>query len=178
MAKKKSSKKSSLGLIIALGLFILAIVSACMIFLNACKVNGKVAIVDYESIYKGTEFIFGKKNSDGDVILKFNIVGFLGLFLPLIGSLLFIVLYLVMGKSKGGKAVVIPALCFIAGAVLAFLSLKGFLSANEFSGTNVSILGVTIGSAKWSFLAGPIIAGCVNVVGAILGIYGTVKAFL
>ncbi len=160
-----AKKSKSFNFLIPLLLLVIAIATACMVFVPAGKYVVTILGVEASTNFEVPAFTFGSKDSDGNVILKFNTVAFLGFFLALIAVLVYI-LIVVLVKKKGAVAVVLPTLAFIAGAVLAFLSVKSYATINYNADS----------SKNFVMGAGPIIAGVLNCVGALVGVYGTYKA--
>lgn len=143
MAKKF---KFTLGTCLVCVAAVLGLVAFFMFLLPA--VNGKGALTT--DTFKGTEVIFGRKDGDGNAVINFNFLPFLGMFvLPLAGVVLTVLGFFMDNKLFN----LIAAVVFVVGGVIAFLTSAVFASA-------------LVGSYKtlysqytWSLAVGPILSG-------------------
>ena len=143
MAKKKNLK-IHIPAFIALGLGIIAFF---MMFLDAVSYPAVVTSVEYT----GAQLVFGDK----DLALTFNIMLFLAFVLPIAGG----VLTLLGGDSFLFK--ILSTACFVVAAVFLFMTTVyapiSFGDASEI-----------VKEANAKLCAGPIIAGILSILGAIV----------
>ncbi len=151
MAKKKV--KTFIPGAIAL---VLGIATFCMMFLQAISYGE----IGGESIgYTGAQLAFGYKQDlivTDVTVWSFNIMILLAFALPLIGG----ILSLLTGNGLIMK--IVTTACFVVGAVFLF-SLTGYLGIGEGES-----LGSIIGSNGAKLAVGPIVAGVLAILGAVV----------
>ena len=151
MAKKKV--KTFIPGAIAL---VLGIATFCMMFLQAISYGE----IGGESIgYTGAQLAFGYKQDlivTDVTVWSFNIMILLAFALPLIGG----ILSLLTGNGLIMK--IVTTACFVVGAVFLF-SLTGYLGIGDGEG-----LGSIIGSNGAKLAVGPIVAGVLAILGAVV----------
>ena len=165
MAKKKDT---SIRIVGAFAL-VLGIVTFCMMFVAAATYDGFgsgiLEVFGLETSLTGSQIAFGYKSGDMQV-LNFNIVAFLGYFLPLVGGVLALLF------KNGLITKIVTTGCFVAGAVMLFTIVAsldvGFLST-ESEGFN-NQLQQLYDLIKENFVlgAGAIAGGVLSIVGAVV----------
>ena len=147
MAKKC---KITLGTIITCSAIALGLAAFFMMFATAVSGTGK--LIGTTPSYKGTEVIFGYKEGD-TVLLNFNFIAFLGLFILPLASVCLACASLLTGKKVLSY---VSAALFIVGAILAFLTVAIFKSGVA-SGTLYD-------AYEWKLAAGPILSAIFGIV--------------
>ena len=154
MSKNTAKQKTGAG-----WLLFLAVAIGCMILPTG--IFYKSATGDIVN-FAGLEAVFGGQYIDAVYsYTKFNIVAFLGFFLPFIGA----VLYMAAAKAKG--SVLIPVLSFLVSLILLFCSKDAFCNVNGILSTPNYSLGV-----------GSIIAVILSIVGFISSVVIGIKKVL
>lgn len=143
MAKKKNLK-IHIPAFIALGL---GIVAFCMMFLDAVSYPALITSVDFT----GAQLVFGDK----DLSLTFNIMLFLAFVLPIAGG----ILCLLGGDSFIFK--IASTACFVVAAVFLFM-------ATVYAPISFGDGADLMKEAKVELCAGPIIAGILSILGAVV----------
>lgn len=151
MAKKNVKYYIPGGIALVLG-----IAAFCMMFLQAISYGE----IGGESIgYTGAQLAFGYSESflgSKLVIWEFNIMIFLAFFLPLIGGIIACV-------TKNNFIIkIITTALFVVGAVFLFTT-NAYTEIGQGNG-----LGTIIGKAESSLAVGPIIAGILSIIGAVV----------
>lgn len=171
MAKKKNLKMFIPGAIAC----VFGIAAFCMIFVDAVTYTGK--LIETEVSLSGLLLAFGGEVDIKDISslafpikeLNFNIMVTLAFLLPIIGGVLALVF------KNGLVTKIITTACFVVGAVFLF-STTGFVSIGIEEGVAESITenGYTV-----SLSAGPIVAGVLAILGAVVCFFkGTIAKML
>ncbi len=135
---------------------VLGIVAFCMMFLPAVTYTDKLGLTNFS--IKGSQLTFGDKLENFDVeTLNFNIMMLLGFGLPLIGGVLALLF------KNGLITKIITTACFVVGAVFLF-STTGFTAISMTQDAKDLLL---LGYNE-SLAVGPIVAGVVSIIGAVL----------
>lgn len=149
---KKSKLKTYIPGAIAL---VLGIVAFCMMFASAVKYSANVGNTKLGSYsYTGAQLAFGY-SENSVTILSFNTMMFLAFLLPLAGG----VVGLLSGKSFILK--IVATACFVVGAVFLF-------STTAYATLGLSDTFEFAKQANISLCAGPIVAGIVSILGAVV----------
>ena len=171
MAKKAKSKKVPCKLL-SLGLLLISIVVACMVFLPGISIGEDFTVAGLQTVFGGTVTktaeIGGQSVTTELGETAFNVGAFFGFILPVILCLVYFIIDKVSPKA-GRVLVILPAAGFIASAVLCFLTNKLFVTANDGS---VVIQALNLLGAEFKLGVGPIVAGSVAIVGALTSLYG------
>lgn len=160
MAKKKSSKKSNMGLILSLVILALGVAAFCMAFIASVKNSGAFTGTEHSS-YTGFQVMFGYSEKVGEVIkvetqiLNFSFMATLAFVLPLIGSVLSLIDNKIIRFVGTGL--------MVAGAVLLFL-FPNFVIPVEATELFTRSLGI-----------GAILGGVFAGLGGLVGLYNTVR---
>lgn len=150
---KKSKLKTYIPGAIAL---VLGIVAFCMMFASAVKYSANVGSTKLGSYsYTGAQLAFGY-SENSVTILSFNTMMFLAFLLPLAGG----VVGLLSGKSFILK--IVATACFVVGAVFLF-STTAYATLGM-SDTQAAV----VKNLDASLCAGPIVAGIVSILGAVV----------
>ena len=135
---------------------VLGIVAFCMMFLPAVTYTDKLGLTNFS--IKSSQLTFGDKLENFDVeTLNFNIMMLLGFGLPLIGGVLALLF------KNGLITKIITTACFVVGAVFLF-STTGFTAISMTQDAKDLLL---LGYNE-SLAVGPIVAGVVSIIGAVL----------
>lgn len=135
---------------------VLGIAAFCMMFLPAVTYTDKLGLTNFS--IKGSQLTFGDKLENFDVeTLNFNIMMLLGFGLPLIGGVLALLF------KNGLITKIITTACFVVGAVFLF-STTGFTAISMTQDAKDLLL---LGYNE-SLAVGPIVAGVVSIIGAVL----------
>lgn len=160
MAKKKSRKKSNMGLILSIVILALGVAAFCMAFVVCVKNSGSISEAEY-STYTGFQVMFGYSEKTGEFIkveaqvLNFSFMATLAFALPLIGSVLSLIDNKIIRFVGAGL--------MVAGAVLLFLFPNFVIPVKS---TEVFTRSLGIGA-----ILGGVFAG----LGGLVGLYNTVR---
>ncbi len=168
MAKKKSSKKVNLGLILSVVVLALGVASFCMAFVTSVNYNGKLI----ETGFTGIQTMFGYTATAGVAgftvsgdCLAFSFMATLAFVLPLIGAILCL--------TKNKIARFIGAGLMVAGAVLLFL-LPSFVVLAK-SGDNYTAAATVLSLIDPTLGVGAILGGIFAGLGGLVGLYGALR---
>lgn len=161
MAKKKSRKKSNMGLILSVVILALGVAAFCMAFLTCVK-STVGSFTGTEYTYTGFQVMFGYAESATALgstvstqVLNFSIMATLAFALPLIGSVLSLIDNKIIRFVGAGL--------MIAGAVLLFL-FPNFVAP----ATSTELITRSLG-------IGAILGGVFAGLGGLVGLYNTVR---
>lgn len=167
MAKKK---KCDLGLLVTLVAVLLGVVAVVMMFVPS------VAVVDSDTVYKGTDMVFGLKTTEpliGEVIyFEFSFMNMLTYILAIVGVVFTVLAFL----GRGGKFAMLIATVAFALAGIFFLLQVSFCVPGKDLEEFISGVGGLFGekvSVKDSLKlgAGAIIGAICSFVSAIACVY-------
>jgi hypothetical protein len=164
MAKRKTNKVNGLGVLLALILVALAIVAVIMPLGAGIHYDGNVLGIKGSGDYKGFDFVFGAKDSNGNVTTDM-VPGLLSAWILVLGGALCGLLAILNGLYGSQKSLSKVILAF--GGLIAFVGGILFFCAIPLAGFSSS--SSSVGGVTYTLGAGFIFSGICGVAGGLAG---------
>lgn len=174
MAKKKSSKKSNMGLILSIVILALGVAAFCMAFLTCVKYT---AGGDTAAEFTGFQTMFGHMEK-GEFTgiethyLAFSFMALLTFAMPLVGAVLSLVENKIVRFVGAGLMIAGAVLLFLLPSFAVFASTDG-LSVADASATALAVTALKNATAGLGI--GAILGGVFAGLGGLVGLYNTVR---
>ena len=173
MAKKKSSKKSNMGLILSIVILVLGVAAFCMAFLTCVKYTAG----DTAAEFTGFQTMFGHMEK-GEITgiethyLAFSFMALLTFAMPLVGAVLSLVENKIVRFVGAGLMIAGAVLLFLLPSFAVLASTDGLSVADA---TATAVATTALKEATAGLGIGAILGGVFAGLGGLVGLYNTVR---